>query len=90
MRNMTSNEAGNKSLQFYFTMMLFHPGFPPSLSFTNVTNLQEELAIKQVPNRFSVGIGSLEEDNLIMLTGLKETLKPHRERILETLKEIEE
>ena len=37
--------------------------------------------------RFSIGIGSLEEENLILLTGLKETLKPKRERIFEILKE---
>ena len=40
--------------------------------------------------RFSIGTGSLGEENLILLTGLKETLKRKRERILETLKEIEE
>ena len=43
-----------------------------------------------MPLRFSIGIGSLGEENLILLTGLKETLKPKRERILEILKESEE
>ena len=33
--------------------------------------------------RFSVGTGSLGEENLILLTGLKETFKPKRERISE-------
>ena len=40
--------------------------------------------------RFSIGKGSLGEENLISLTDLKETLKPKRERILKILKEIEE
>ena len=40
-----------------------------------------------MPLRFSIGIGSLGDENLILLTGLKETLKPKRERILEILKE---
>ena len=31
-----------------------------------------------MPLRFSVGIESLEEENLIFSTGLKETLKTHR------------
>ena len=31
--------------------------------------------------RFSIGLGSLGEENLILLTGLKETLKPKREKI---------
>ena len=39
---------------------------------------------------FSVGVRSLEEGNLILLTDLKETLKPNCERILEIFKEIEE
>ena len=43
-----------------------------------------------MPLRFSIGIGSLGEENLILLTGQKETLKAKRERILEILKEIEE
>ena len=43
-----------------------------------------------MPLRFSMEIGSLGDENLILLTGLKETLKPKRERILEILKEIEE
>ena len=43
-----------------------------------------------MPLRFSMGIGSLGDENLILLTGLKETLKPKCERILEILKEIEE
>ena len=43
-----------------------------------------------MPFRFSMGIGSLGDENLILLTGLKETLKPKRERILEILKDIEE
>ena len=42
-----------------------------------------------MPLWFPVGIESLEKENLIFLTGLKETLKPKRERILEILKEIE-
>ena len=29
-----------------------------------------------MPLRFSIGIGSLGDENLILLTGLKETLKP--------------
>ena len=43
-----------------------------------------------MPLRFSKGIGSLGEENLTLLTDLKETLKPKYERILEILKEIEE
>ena len=43
-----------------------------------------------MPLQFSIGIGSLGDENLILLTGLKETLKPKHERILEILKEIEE
>ena len=43
-----------------------------------------------MPLRFTKGIGSLGDENLILLTGLKETWKPKRERILEILKEIEE
>ena len=43
-----------------------------------------------MPLRFSIGIGSLGEENLILLTSLKETLKPNSERILEILKENEE
>ena len=42
-----------------------------------------------MPLRFSIGIGSLGGENLILFTGLKETLKPKREEILEILKEIE-
>ena len=38
----------------------------------------------------SVRMGSLGEENLILITGLKENLKPKRERNLEILKEIEE
>ena len=41
-----------------------------------------------MPLRFSMGIGSLGDANLILLTGLKETFNPKRERILEILKEI--
>ena len=33
-----------------------------------------------MPLRFPIGIGSLGDENLILLTGLKETLKPKRER----------
>ena len=33
-----------------------------------------------MPFWFSIGIGSLGDENLILLTGLKETLKPKRER----------
>ena len=43
-----------------------------------------------MPLRFSIGIGSLGDENLILLTGLKETLKPKCEGILEILKEIDE
>ena len=43
-----------------------------------------------MPLRFSVGIGSLGNENLILLIDLKETLKQKRERILEILKESEE
>ena len=43
-----------------------------------------------MPLRFSVEIGSLGEKNLILFTGLKKTLKPKREKILEIFKEIEE
>ena len=42
-----------------------------------------------MPLWFPVGIGFLGEENLILLTGIKETLKPKRERILEILKGIE-
>lgn len=35
--------------------------------------------MKYIPQRLSVGIGSLSEYNLILLTGLKITLKPKRE-----------
>ena len=40
-----------------------------------------------MPFWFSIGIGSSGDENLILLTGLKETLKPKLEKIL---KEIEE
>ena len=40
--------------------------------------------------RFSIRIGYLGIENLILLTGLKETLKPKRKRILEILKEMKE
>ena len=43
-----------------------------------------------MPLRFSIGIGSLGEENLILLISLKETLKPKRERILESLIDSEE
>ena len=43
-----------------------------------------------MPLRLSIGVGSLGEENLILLTGLKKTLKPKSERILEILKEVEE
>ena len=43
-----------------------------------------------MPLPTSIGTRYLGEENLILLTGLKETLKPKRERILEILKEIEE
>ena len=43
-----------------------------------------------MPLRFSIGIGSLGEEKLILFTSLKETLKPKREGILEILKEIKE
>ena len=39
--------------------------------------------------RISIGIASLGHENLILLRGLKETLKPKRETIIEILKEIE-
>ena len=42
-----------------------------------------------MPLRFCFGIGSLEEENLILLTSLNKTLKRKPERILEILKEIE-
>ena len=42
-----------------------------------------------MPLRFSIGIGSLGEENSILLTGLKVALKPKHERILEILKESE-
>ena len=43
-----------------------------------------------MPFPFSIGIGSLGEENLILLTGLKKTLKPNCERISEILKESEQ
>ena len=43
-----------------------------------------------MPLRYSIGIESLGDENLILLTSLKETLKPKRGRILDTLTEIEE
>ena len=43
-----------------------------------------------MPLQFLIGIGSFGDENLILFTGLKETLKPKRERILEILKEIED
>ena len=43
-----------------------------------------------MPLRFSIGIRSLKDKNLILITGLKKTLKPKFERILQILKEIEE
>ena len=43
-----------------------------------------------MPLRFSIGIGSLGDETLILLTGLKETLQPKHERVLEILKEIKE
>ena len=43
-----------------------------------------------MPLRFSIRIGCLREVNLVLLTGLKETLKSKRERILEISKEMEE
>ena len=43
-----------------------------------------------MPLWLAIGIGSLGEEHLVLLTGQKETLKPKRERILEILKEIEE
>ena len=46
--------------------------------------------MKKMPLRFLIGIKSLGDENLILLTDLKETLKTKRERILEILKEIEE
>ena len=39
-----------------------------------------------MPLRFSIEIGSLGDENLILLTDIKETLKPKREMILEILK----
>ena len=42
-----------------------------------------------MPDRFSKGIRSLGGENLILCTGLKETLRPKYERILEILKEME-
>ena len=36
--------------------------------------------------QFSVGAGSLGEENLILLSDLKEALKPKHEKILGTLK----
>ena len=41
-----------------------------------------------MPLRVSIGIGSLGEEKLILLTGLKESLKPKRERILKILKDL--
>ena len=38
-----------------------------------------------MPLLFSIGIGSLGEKKLILLTGLKETLKPKRQRIPQPL-----
>ena len=43
-----------------------------------------------MPLRFSMGIGSLGDENLILLTGLKETLKQKREWISENLNQIKE
>ena len=40
--------------------------------------------------RFSIGIGSLEDENLILLTGRNETLKRKREKNLQILKDIKE
>ena len=43
-----------------------------------------------MPFKFSIGVEPLGEENLILLTGLKETSKPKCEWILEILKEIKE
>ena len=52
--------------------------------------LHEKQGFKAVPLLFSVVIGSLGEENSILVTGLEEFLKSKRERILEIFKEIEE
>ena len=41
-------------------------------------------------HRLSVRIGSLRDEYLITLTGLKENFKPNPERLLEIFKEIKE
>ena len=43
-----------------------------------------------MPLQFSVGIGSLGEDNLVLFACLNETLGPKHERTIEILKEMEE
>ena len=50
--------------------------------------MQEEQGTKQITYQFSVGIGSLEEENSILSTGLKETLKSNREKFETKVREI--
>ena len=46
--------------------------------------------VKKRLYRFSERLESLVADNVIMLTGLKETLEPNRERLFNILKEMKE
>ena len=46
--------------------------------------------MKQAPHRFSVKIGYLKENNLILLPDSRETLKPKPDNIYDILKEMEE
>ena len=50
--------------------------------------MQEEQGTKQITYQFSVGIGSLEEENSILSTGLKETLKSNCEKFETKVREI--
>ena len=73
---------------FYFTMMLIHHGFQLSPYMANVATITRTKRNK-IDNR-PIFSRYLREENLILLTGLKKTLKPNHERILEILKQMEE
>ena len=71
--------------------MFSYPGFQPSSYFENIIKImrktRNEINTTLVLSRNS-GTGSFGEDNLILFTGLKESLKPNCERILEILREM--
>ena len=70
--------------------MSMQPNFQQSSRLAIKTKIKRRTWNKIDATCFSIEIGSLGEENLILLTCLKSTLKPKSEKILQIFKEVED